>query len=789
MTAVEQPEVVVSKVPGTDGQVRTGALLSREKNIMRVRWDDDGSEVEVRMSPTTTFAIRGSVRHQGWVDGPGLTTRLEQDPVSVFVQLLRESATSLNAPRIKEKFNELAVDTKVVDRAWGQAQAKLRKLPEVLYTEKNRSYAWKGAKPKEKPADSKPDPETTSNAEPIDPERTDPAGFAAPPEEGPQPSASEPECSAAELTQTPGVAEPSAAVQEPETAAVTESAEPTLPEPAPPEPTDTTGGEPPEAEPDREAEQVDALAAGSPVAPVADVDDDQVPEAPKTAAEEVPEAAHVGSVAKARTADHAEPSNHLEQEASAEAPPAEPVRLPLAQALAAALGGGPAFDARAYARSVLTTAVQLADLSDSDLEHVLTSVVDEECPQAVALLTALPRKAKPLTTERLATVQAGAIPPLLAASVVELRQRPAAGHKAVAAAGWLLRRIADLPLVPQAVAAFITLAGEVATRDEAKEQEEALDRAALALGAWLPSLEPDERAVIDPHTVARLAAALPFTKRGGRAALLAAVARVWPERITEPMWWREVTLTALIDCSGGPLGRVTSIPEVSRELIAPLMEREIAKTTSRVRLATLLALPHEFVVHLHADDVATAFRRTALEDPVVGSWVNALSRAEEVAKLRGDIERAEAETRRADDRAEQADARGRELAARCEHLERLLRQQHERSVGMRAAQERQVQIDVIRALADLAAEVEELTMSKAAPEILMERVRALVADQELEAIGEAGAETSFDPMSHEILVGIARPGDAVSVLRPGYRWVSGGERTLLCRALVSPPQT
>ncbi|MGC5014241.1 hypothetical protein ACLQ2R_26050 [Streptosporangium sp. DT93] len=133
--------------------------------------------------------------------------------------------------------------------------------------------------------------------------------------------------------------------------------------------------------------------------------------------------------------------------------------------------------------------------------------------------------------------------------------------------------------------------------------------------------------------------------------------------------------------------------------------------------------------------------------------------------------------------SEAAEERVQALAERYERLERDLRTAEDRATGLRTAQERRIRLDGVRALADLAAETEEMVTAGATPETVVGRVRDLAALQALRPIGTAGEETGFDPAAHEPLIGTLEPGTPVRVVRPGYHWVTS-EETLLHRALV-----
>ncbi len=111
--------------------------------------------------------------------------------------------------------------------------------------------------------------------------------------------------------------------------------------------------------------------------------------------------------------------------------------------------------------------------------------------------------------------------------------------------------------------------------------------------------------------------------------------------------------------------------------------------------------------------------------------------------------------------------------------------QYERAERRRAARERQARIDAMSTVAELAAEVEELTAKRAAPEVLLQHTRALTDGRGLEAIGRAGQETAYDEGRHEPVGDFPNQGEPVSVIRPGYLWHAPGEAVLISKALVT----
>jgi len=100
------------------------------------------------------------------------------------------------------------------------------------------------------------------------------------------------------------------------------------------------------------------------------------------------------------------------------------------------------------------------------------------------------------------------------------------------------------------------------------------------------------------------------------------------------------------------------------------------------------------------------------------------------------------------------------------------------------ARRRQAEIDAMRALAELASEVEELTANGVTPDVMVRQVRAWVKRSGLEPIGRAGEETAFDRKRHKPIDGGIRDGALVLVVRPGYVWKAPTEDVLIGKAVV-----
>jgi hypothetical protein len=97
---------------------------------------------------------------------------------------------------------------------------------------------------------------------------------------------------------------------------------------------------------------------------------------------------------------------------------------------------------------------------------------------------------------------------------------------------------------------------------------------------------------------------------------------------------------------------------------------------------------------------------------------------------------------------------------------------------------RQAKIDGLRALAELAIEVEELSVNGASSRTLIQRVRGRVKRSALEPVDRAGDETTYDRTRHQPIGGAIADGAAVIVVRPGYVWKSSDGDVPLSRPVV-----
>jgi hypothetical protein len=76
------------------------------------------------------------------VDAPDLNFRLRAVPAAVFVELLRDAGTPLQARDLKRRLGELGVPKQTVDTAWRRGQAGVKRHGHVVVDSTRRTYAY-----------------------------------------------------------------------------------------------------------------------------------------------------------------------------------------------------------------------------------------------------------------------------------------------------------------------------------------------------------------------------------------------------------------------------------------------------------------------------------------------------------------------------------------------------------------------------------------------------------------------------------------------------------------------
>lgn len=105
--------------------------------------------------------------------------------------------------------------------------------------------------------------------------------------------------------------------------------------------------------------------------------------------------------------------------------------------------------------------------------------------------------------------------------------------------------------------------------------------------------------------------------------------------------------------------------------------------------------------------------------------------------------------------------------------------------AIRAAQDRQLSLDGMRRVAELAGEMEFVAYNTDDPDAIVERVRGGAERLGLIQIGEVGGTSDFDPGRHTPIGPPPDTGSTVRIVRPGYSWRYRDEVVLLQKAEVA----
>lgn len=96
-------------------------------------------------------------------------------------------------------------------------------------------------------------------------------------------------------------------------------------------------------------------------------------------------------------------------------------------------------------------------------------------------------------------------------------------------------------------------------------------------------------------------------------------------------------------------------------------------------------------------------------------------------------------------------------------------------------QQTRYQAEALTALANLAADIQELTNNEASPAAIVARTQTAAALAGLTQISAAGETVTYNPTEHEPYAGeTITDGTPVEVIRPGYRLGT----VIVCRAQV-----
>lgn len=284
-------------------------------------------------------------------------------------------------------------------------------------------------------------------------------------------------------------------------------------------------------------------------------------------------------------------------------------------------------------------------------------------------------------------------------------------------------------------------------------------------------------------SLSKASCSIPIDRDGGRSRLLVSLYRRLPEEVRKQRWWDRTSVTELADAARGPLGLALDDEWVSATVVAPVVAQMISETTSRSGLAAAWGLPWQLARHIDGPRMSRLVARVAATDDITGAWLREMANAQTVAGLQRKVETMTRDVEQA--RGAEKDAR-RQADRLSEQLQRSAAQvaaARSADLSDRNSRDRQIRLDLLRALALVAAQVLQSEVARA-DTALVGQVTHACRSEGLDGFNEPGQEVEYDPERHQTLTPNLSAGSAARVLRGGYTWTHDGNRVVLLKAQV-----
>ena len=139
LTVVRRPYI-----PGLK-PIRTGVVLTQQGDLYDVRWDDNGSEDEIRLGDYERVMPRDSLSYLASLGG--LNAEFVADPLAVVLRVLSEN-DAVNAKVIRAYLIDLGLDKTVWSSTWAKLQKVLVTHDDVVCDGEGtaRTFSWTGGK-------------------------------------------------------------------------------------------------------------------------------------------------------------------------------------------------------------------------------------------------------------------------------------------------------------------------------------------------------------------------------------------------------------------------------------------------------------------------------------------------------------------------------------------------------------------------------------------------------------------------------------------------------------------
>jgi hypothetical protein len=296
---------------------------------------------------------------------------------------------------------------------------------------------------------------------------------------------------------------------------------------------------------------------------------------------------------------------------------------------------------------------------------------------------------------------------------------------------------------------------------------------------------PSEMESWDLKALVRASRAAPLARTGGRAALLVALHSSHADEARQTRWWEGLDLADIAEAGQGQLAAVLEDPQVASSIVRPVVENHLDGIASRSGLAAVWALPPSVAQHVSGARLAQLLAELASSDPVASEWYSTLANADRIASLDSQVASQLASLEEARDegwrQSKRADGLERDLLRAVQQLA----DGRTRAASDRQAHDRQIKLNLMRALAQLAAQVKQSEAARS-DVALARQVDHLCSREGLVEMERPGEVVGYNPESHDALGAGLLTGSSVTVVRGGYTWTDGGDSLVLLRPQVVP---
>ena len=441
-------------------------------------------------------------------------------------------------------------------------------------------------------------------------------------------------------------------------------------------------------------------------------------------------------------------------------------------------------DAIAALKSTLASGVALVHLSEKSLASAVRLLGRSAC-----LIAAVPRKSKAAdSVDVVAVLGTDGTAALLSVAEAELRALSSESPETdmlTRAHALLVRRCLSAPSSSQLSLDVILRATAAMS---AEEGDAHADWVARMLASWLEHRGGTGWSLLSAGVrsdFTRRVVGAPLKAGSGRARVLHWLWRNDRSGLLEPAWWRGLTVDNLTELAETNLASALEHPPIDERHVRPLLSEAIAEVATRRRLMTILGAPSAVVRVLDPGDVKRAIVRVLGGDNTARAWLAEIGNEKQIQALRDEVARLSERANSLASELGDANAKAKIHEERSHRAELRLAQATDQVHELREGQARQIRIDVLRSLADVAAYVDG-AMGVQPPERIRQRIESRLAREGLSQIGTPGQVVGYEPRLHELVGAAVDPGAAVTVRGVGYSLSTTDDtgEVVLSRALV-----